>query len=216
MSSGPIQHPIQSLAVTVSRALLAIVVALSFFTTVVSVGTASSAGAATMACCIGKPGHESGSCSTGLLEPVRKPQLDPEVLCGQDPAPPPTARSLKGTDVEAEAVDGGHCSLHAPSAGDVPSDSAKRSEPEATLAKSEKSNLPDIHILSSPCPGECGTCSVSYTRRPRPREQSTLSSPARPRLHLTRRDPLSDYPQINTRNAKWMQLRPRAPPDPLL
>ena len=64
MSSGPKQHPIQSLAVSVARALLATIVALSFFTTVVSVGTASSAGSDTMACCIGKPGHESGSCSS--------------------------------------------------------------------------------------------------------------------------------------------------------
>lgn len=214
MSSGPKQHPIQSLAVTVARALLTIVVALSFFTTVVSVGSASSAGAASMACCIGKPGHESGSCRTGLLDPARKPPPEPEVLCGQDPAPP-TARSIKATDVGAEAVDGGHCNLHASSAGDVASNSAKQSEPEATSAKSEKSDLPYIHILSSPCPAECGTCSVSYTR-PRPREQSNLSSLAGPRLRFTRRVLPGDYPKINTQNAKWMQLRPRAPPAPLL
>ena len=67
MSSGPKQQPTHSPAVSVARAFLATIVALSFFTTVVSVGTASSAGLDTMACCIGKPGHESGTCSSGLL-----------------------------------------------------------------------------------------------------------------------------------------------------
>ncbi|MCM3902935.1 MAG: hypothetical protein ND866_14610 [Pyrinomonadaceae bacterium] len=212
MSLNPRQRPIQSLAVPVVRALLVIVVASSFFTAVVSLGTASSAGAATMACCIGKSGHESGSCSTGLLQTARKPQPEPEVLCGQEPATTAKAVSIKTIDVQAEAKDGGHCSLQTPSADDVTSDSAKQSEPEATSAKSEKPDLPDIHILSSPCPAECGICSVSYTRRPRPREQSTLASTARPRLHLTRRVLPSANPQINTLNAKWTQLRPRAPP----
>jgi len=210
MSSGPNQYPIQSLAVPVARALLATIVALSFFTTVVSLGTAS-AGAGTMACCIGKPGHESGSCSSGLLESTTKPQPEPEVLCGQEPAPP-TARSSKAIVVEAEAEDGGHCSLHAPSARDVTSDSSRQPNPEATPTKSEKSELSVIHTLSSDCSAECVGCSVNYTRRPRPREQSIASSVARPRLLLTRRVLPSDYPQIKPQNTKCVQLRPRAPP----
>jgi hypothetical protein len=211
MSSGPKQRPIRSLAVPVARALLATIVALSFFTTVVSLSAASSAGAGTMACCIGKPGHEAGSCNSGLLEPARKPQHEPEVLCGPETAPA-TARSSKAIDVEAEAEEGGHCNLHSPSARDVTSNAAMQSGPEATSAKSEKPGFPRIHTLSSPCSAECGTCSVSYTRRPRPREQTTLSSVARPHLHLTRRVLPGDFPPIKTLNTKWVQLRPRAPP----
>jgi hypothetical protein len=211
MSSGSRPRPFRSQAVRVSRALIAILIASSFFTTVVSFGAASSAGAATMACCIGKPGHESGSCSSGLLEPV-KTQPEPEVLCGQEPAPPSTT-AIKIINVEDEAADGGHCNLHALS-GDKPTDPAKQSEPEASSTNSEKSNLPGIYALTSPCPAECGTCSVNYTRRPRPREQSTLSSPTRPCLHLTRRVLTSEDPQVTTLDTKWMQLRPRAPPDP--
>lgn len=203
MSSGPRQHPIQSLAVPVARAILASILALSFFTTIAPLGSAS---AGLMACCIGKPGHESGSCSSGLLQPARKAQPEPELLCGQEPAPT-TARSIK----TIEAEDGAHCSLHARSAGDVPADSTKQTEPEATSVKSETPGFPRIHTVSSSCSAECAT-SMSYTRRPRQREQSTLSSPARPRLHLTRRALTTDYPQIKTQNTKWVQLRPRAPP----
>lgn len=210
MSSGPKQHPIQFLAVPVARTVLAGIVTLSFLATVVSLSTTSSAAPGAMACCIGKPGHESGSCSTGLLDTTREPQPESEILCGQQPAQP-IALSIKVIDFEAEA-EGGHCNPHTQSTGEVPSDSTKQSEPEATSAKSKKSGLPGIQTLSSPCPAKCGTCSVSFTRRPRPREQSTLSSAARPRLHFTRRVIPSDYPQIKTLNTKWMQLRPRAPP----
>lgn len=210
MSSGPKEHPIQFLAVPVARAVLAAIVALSFFTTVVSLPNASSAAPGAMACCIGKPGHESGSCSIGLLKTAQKPEPEREILCGQELAPP-TEPSIKSIDVEAEAG-GGHCNLHTQSIGDVTSDSTKQSAPEATSARSNKSGLPGIHTLSSPCPAECGTCPVSYTRRPRPHEQSTLSSAARPRLHFTRRVIPSDYPQIKALSTKWLQLRPRAPP----
>jgi len=210
MSSGPKQYQIQSLAIPTARALLAIILALSFFTTIVSIGTASSAGAGAMACCIGKPGHESGSCSTGLLKPARKPQPEPEVLCGQEPAPAKVL-STKANDAKGVVEEGGHCSLHVSSAGSVTS-ASRQSEPEATSATSEKPGVPVIHTLSSPCPTDCGMCSVSYARRPRPREHSNLSSLARPRLHFTGPLPPSEYPRIKPLNTKLVQLQPRAPP----
>lgn len=217
MSSGPKQHPIRSPLVPIARALLATIVALSFFTTVASLGTASSAGTSTMACCIGKPGHESGSCSSGLLETASKPQPVPEVR-SQELASP-KVRSSKLVGAEAKAKGSGHCSLHASSDVEVPSDAVEKSQPEAIPAKSEKSGFlvihtghPAIHALSSPCPVECAACSVSYTRRPRTREQSFLSSVARPPLHLTRSVLASDYAQIRLLNTKWVQLPPRAPP----
>jgi hypothetical protein len=212
MSSDPRQHLIQALTVPLARSVLAIVLALSFLTTVVSFNTASSAATGTMACCIGKPGHETGSCKTGLVEPARTPQPEPEILCGQEPAPP-TAPPIDPIDIEAEAAGGGHCSLHPQSPGDVPSNSEKHAEPEAVSVKSRKTSPLAIHALTTPCPAECGTCSVSYTRRPRPREHTTLSSSARPCLHLTRRVLTTDDPHVNTLNTKWMQLRPRAPPN---
>lgn len=211
MSSGPKHNPIQTLTVAVARSLLAAIVALSFFTTVVSIGTAASPVGPGMACCIGKPGHESGSCRSGILEPVSKLQPEPEVLCGQEPAPTAT-RSSKAVSVKPQAEEGGHCNLHASPAGDIISDSTRQSEPEATSDKSAEPGFTVIHALSTPCSAECGTCSVSYTRRPRPREQSTLSSPARPRLHLTASILLSDFPQVKILDTKCVQLRPRAPP----
>jgi hypothetical protein len=207
MSSSPRQHQIRSLAVPVARALLASIVTLSFFATMAQLTKAT---AGLMACCVGKSGHESGSCSSGLRKAARKPQPEPEVLCGGEPAQP-TLHSMETVVVEAEAEDGGHCDHHEPSAGAMSSDAAKQSEPQATSAKSEKPK-PAVHTLSSPCSEECASCSISFTRRPRPREQSTLSSMARPRLHFTSRLLLSGYPQIKTLNPKWMQLRPRAPP----
>jgi hypothetical protein len=220
MSSGPKQHLIRSLAVSVCRALLATLVAVSFFATTVSVGAASSGAAGMMACCIGKTGHDSGSCSSGLLVPVKKPQPEPEVLCGQEtgapetlstPPAPAKAASSKISDAGVEVADGGHCNLHSPSTRDVTSASPRQSHPEATSVKYETAERRVMHALSNPCSTDCGACSVSYAR-PRPREHSNLSSLARPRLHLTSPLPPSEYPQIKPLKTNLVQLRPRAPP----
>jgi hypothetical protein len=204
MSSGPKQHPIQSLVVHGARALLASIVTLSFFATMAPLGNAK---AGVMACCVGKTGHESGSCSSGLLQAANKIQTKPKVFTGQESAPRGSHSSKT-----IEAKDGGHCSHHSPPAGETPSDSTKQSEPEPTSTKSDHPSSTRIHTLSSPCSAECAVCSMSFTRRPRPREQATLSFVARPRLHLTRNLPASEYPQIKPLDTRWVQLRPRGPP----
>lgn len=118
-----------------------------------------------MACCMGKPGHEPGSCSSGLLEASNKPQPEPEILCGQKP-----------------------------------------------VAATGKSRPASILTLSSRCLAECGTCSVGYARRPRPREHSTFSFAARPHVPSIHRLVPFDDSQTRTLNPKGTQLRPRAPP----
>ncbi len=216
MSSGPGQHPIPSLVLPVARALLASIVALSFFATIAPLVSAS---AGLMACCVGKAGHESGSCSSGLLHAGNKgqPQPEPKLVKRQEPEP---KASHSSKTVETKA--GGHCSHNsAPSAVETTSDSRNQkdqkvqSEPEPTSAKSEEPSSARIHTLSRPCSAECAACSISYTRRPRPREQSTLSFVARPRPHLALSVPASDSPQIKILSTKGLRLRPRGPPSRL-
>lgn len=54
------------LVILISRVLIATCVVLSFLATVVSADFSSSR-QTMMDCCVGKPGHEAGSCSSGLF-----------------------------------------------------------------------------------------------------------------------------------------------------
>jgi hypothetical protein len=212
MSSGPKHYSILSPAVSAVRALLVTILGLSFFATVVPLSIASSAEAGLMACCIGKPGHESGSCSSGLLQPTAEPQPEPELSSDDSSSPGDDSNTAVG---DTESEEGSHCNLHASAAGDVTSDAARQSETATPSRKADEFSFVRIHALSTPCSSECGPCSVSYTRRPRPREQATNSSVARPHFHLTNSLPPSEYPPIKPLNMKWVQLRPRAPPERL-
>lgn len=234
MKSGPKQRLTKARAIRITRALVATVLALSFFATIVPLGSAS---AGLMACCIGKPGHESGSCSTGLLKSSEVPES--EVFFGQEPAPPAES-SPEVAEVKIEEEEGGHCNLHTQPTSVTTSDTtasgsdATSTRPEKSRAeaasietkelgsetpgqeaasiKTKESGSVRIHALSKPCPADCGTCSVAYTRQPRPREQSIPSFAARPRSPAVGRSSQSGHPQIMARDRKWSQLRPRAPP----
>jgi hypothetical protein len=92
------------------------------------------------------------------------------------------------------------------------SPATEETRPSPASATTEQSTTSSIHAISRTCPGECGMCSVSYTRRPRPREQSALSFAAQPRLPPVRPFSPGDNQQTSTLSAKCLQLQPRAPP----
>lgn len=232
MKAGPKDPWAPSRAIPIARALVSMIVALSFLATLLTFAVASADEPGLMACCIGKPGHESGSCRTGLLESTEQPQLNSDISSSQELAPQEN-RSRNGADVKAEG--GEHCRLHSQSTSDSAESPNETSEPEVSTlneteqsvttspettefqseprsASNERTGLANIHALSSPCPIECGTCSVSNTRRPRPREQTIVSSTARLYWPLAIRFSRSDFSQSITLNENWSQLQPRAPP----
>lgn len=204
----------------VARLLVASIVTVSFLITVAPLGTSSSAGAGTMDCCVGKPGHEAGSCATGLLESAKTAQSAAPASFDRDPS----STSDFSLAVVAGAGAGEHC--HAPAAGTPtltntvfagPEANLTTDEPEsvpptveATAAPTAESLLPGVHSVSQPCKENCGACSTSFTRRPR--EQSALSFAAGPHQpSVGRLSPINDL-QIRPLNRKWLHFRPRAPP----
>ena len=72
--SDPKQVWMQTRAALVARVFLASIVAASFLITVAPLGAASSDESGLMDCCVGKAGHEGGSCSSGLLASSTEPQ----------------------------------------------------------------------------------------------------------------------------------------------
>jgi hypothetical protein len=222
MNKGPFQQRAQSRAVSIGHPVLAAILTLSFLAVLLPLG-ASADNSGLRACCIGKAGHETGSCSTGLIQSDGQTQVL-EVS-------PPKAKSKSFANVKGGAGAGEHCSLHA-STGDDP-DAMEASKPEPVAASNEAAELfapsntseesqpvtstngfdsLSIHSVSNTCPNECGACSVSYTRRPRPREQSTQSSIVTPRLPSLILVFTGDHQQARLMNWKWSQLQPRAPP----
>ncbi|MGH9957353.1 MAG: hypothetical protein ACREBC_09515 [Pyrinomonadaceae bacterium] len=236
MKAGPKDRWAPSRAMLIARALVSTIVALSFLATLLTFALASADEPGLMACCIGKPGHESGLCRTGLLVSAEQSQLDSTISSSQEPALQ-ESRSRDVTEVKASEKGGEHCSLHAQLTSENTEGLQAASEPEtvSTLnedptttspettefrpepgSASNETGLGNIHALSSPCPMECGACSVSNTRRPRPREQVIVAFEQIPRLLSDRRYLSGTGREIRTRHAKFLQLHPRAPPTPLV
>ncbi len=168
-----------------ARFLVASIVAVSFLITAAPLGTASSDETGVMACCVGKAGHEGGSCSSGLLASATEPQLE-EANDAEEP----------NASILVEAGGG----IHAQSS----EESVTPEIPETEHAR--------VAAASRNCAGECGACSTSFKRQPRPREHSALATKAR--LHLQTSSRLRDAvdPLCITLQSVTTQLRPRAPP----
>ena len=220
MKSYPRLFWISRRATPIARLLVAALVALSFLVTVVPLGASSSAAAGTMDCCVGKPGHEAGSCATGLLESAKTSQSAVPSSFDRDPS----STSDFSLVVVAGAGAGEHC--HASAAVTATLTNTVFAGPEARLRPPEleldsvtveatpvttaESLHPGAHSVSRPCKENCAACSTSLTRRPR--EQSALSFAARPQMPSVRRQsPINDL-QIRPLNRKWLHFRPRAPP----
>lgn len=171
----------------VARLLVASIVTASFLITVAPLGTASSAPDGMKDCCIGKPGHEAGACSSGLLASSG----DPHHSVADD------SEVASETSSALMAVSGG-----------IHSQSSEASEPP----QAESSRRNSINAVSRECRGECGTCSTSFSRQPRPREQSTLAYKARPHLLNSSLRLDTEFPSVNALKKTATQLRPRAPP----
>ncbi len=149
------QFSMQTRAALVARVLLASLVAASLLTTLASLSTVSSAETGVMACCVGKTGHEGGSCSSGILTSSAETQHET------------SDETEESNALVLVVADGG---IHA------------QSDEELVAPGTPQIQYPQVADITRPCTGECATCSTSFNRQPRPREQSTLAVKAR--LHL--------------------------------
>ena len=204
MNKGPSQQRAQSRSVSIGRPVLAAILALSFLTALLPLSV-SAGSTGLKACCIGKAGHESGSCSTGLIKSGAQTRV-PEVS-------PPKERSNLFAKVKGGAGAGDLChpSANIDSQTDV-TEAENAAEQFESTSTSHAGDSLSIHSVRSTCPAECGACSVSYTRRPRPREQSTQSALVTPRLPSLILVFVRDDQQAHLLNWKYSQLQPRAPP----
>ena len=204
MKAGPGQQRVQSRAMSIGRPVVAAILALSFLSVLLPLSV-SAGSTGLKACCIGKSGHESGSCSTGLI----KSGAQTRVL----EVSPPKERSNRFAKVKCGAGAGDHChpSANIDSQPDV-TEAENATEQFESTSTSRVGDSLSIHSVRSTCPAECSACSVGYTRRPRPREQSTQSALVTPRLPSLILVFVGDDQQARLLNWKWSQLQPRAPP----
>lgn len=205
MNADPAQQRVRSRAISIGRSVLAAILALSFLAGLVPLSNESAGSASLRACCIGKSGHESGSCSTGLIASGTQTR-------GLEVSPP-KERSNRFAKVKGGAGAGDHC--HPPAKIDsqrAVTEAENSTEQFESTSTSHAGDSLSIHSVKSTCPTECGTCSVSSTRRPRPREQSTQSAIVTPRLPSQFLVVIGDRQQARLLNWKWSQLQPRAPP----
>jgi hypothetical protein len=185
VKSDPKQFWMQTRVALVARVFLASIVAASFLTTLAPLGAASSDEIGLMDCCVGKAGHEGGSCSSGLL------------ASSTEPAPEESDDTEDSSAAILVEAGGG---IHA------------QSSEESVASETPHTQHARVAAISRNCTGECGACSTSFNRQPRPREHSTQATKARPHLQTSPQlrdavDPLCIALQSVT-----TQLRPRAPP----
>ena len=183
--SDPKHVWMQTRAALVARVFLASIVAASFLITLAPLGAASSDASGLMDCCVGKAGHEGGSCSSGLLASSTEPQPEES-----DDAEHSSASIL----VEA----GG--GIHA------------QSDEESVAPEVPHTQHARVAAIRRNCTGECGACSTNFNRQPRPREQSALATKARPNLQASSQIRCAETLHVNTLQTVTTQVRPRAPP----
>lgn len=117
------------------KGILCLLVALSFFATLVPISSASSDNA--MACCIGK---SAGHCDSGILAKAPPPPREP--MCGLD---------------NSEFEDDGITIVAEPSHNESHASVSQTAETTSHAAES--------NALSKPCQMECGACAASASRQ---------------------------------------------------
>ena len=166
------------------KGILCLLVALSFFASLVQISSASSDKTNTMACCVGKA---AGHCDSGI--PAAKlPPPPPEPMCGLD---------------NSESVDDGVTIVAEPS--------HKESHDSLSRTAETTSHAAESNSLSKPCQMECGTCATVSSRQQK-RERAIAHAKERttsPSSSISR----FEYRQLLfTSNDNWSRINPRGPP----
>ncbi len=209
-----------SLAKVAARVAVAAFLVLSFFASLLPLRAAAHAGAGTMACCVGKPGH----CNSGLsARPRAKPKPKAEPLCGLKPA----AANAEGEaldeneattaadEISAEATSDEITILATSSAEDSAEDVNQRTiESPAAAESSPRAATTSLQSpsLTKPCPADCRAGTTGVVRQPRPREIAMLANGSRGtspgQATLEPRSPATNL----AASATLKRSRPRGPP----
>ena len=171
--------------------ILCLLVALSFFATLVPISSASS-DKGVMACCVGKA---AGHCDSGIPA-IKPPPPPPEPMCGLDNA------EIENDDITVVA-EPSHNESH-----DSPlSQAAETTESTSHAAESTS--------VSKPCQMECGACTASASRQQR-RERGIQQPATYHNSSLVTHSRFEYQPSSFLSNRDWKKTSPRGPPADLL
>ena len=181
------------IAISIAMRSLAVIVALSFFATLIPIGSAFAANSATKACCIGKA---AGHCESGIIARKRRtPPPKREVLCGLK-----TAHHHEVVTIVADSSDNEQPHQHS---------SASTSETTSSRPAAESA------AVRKPCHTDCCAGSVSAARQQK-RERANIAGITRqhpPALIALRFE--TNTPRFAA-NENFAQTSPRGPPTFLL
>ena len=180
--------------VPIGRIIVAITIALSFITTVVSIAGASANKSSTMPCCVGK---EAAHCESGI--PAKKISLpETEPMCGLTPPEPVD----DGITIVAEPSHSKHSQ----------SQTAESGLSNAETSSSE--HAAESLSLSQPCHTDCCACVSGLARNLR--ERGTPQTTIRQSSSARNLSPFEATPLLFSANGNWEQTSPRGPPVSLL
>jgi hypothetical protein len=153
-----------------------------------------------MACCIGKPSHMAGSCSTALGD-------EEQAQASDEPGDEHTAHSdhamhLSGEDSQAVASTGHHETAKPPSTHHSKS-GAKESTLTARIAS---------QAIMTPCSPECAAAASVSTQVRRPRDSAASSIATRPRPPTLLSFTNHQATPLRKSAERRRLSRPRAPP----
>jgi hypothetical protein len=169
------------------KGILCLIVALSFFATLVQISSASSDKTNVMACCVDK---SAGHCDSGIL--VTEISPPPEPMCGLD---------------NSDSEDDGITIVAEPSRNESHHSLSQTAETTSRAAESTS--------ISKPCQMECGACAASSSRQQR-RERGILQPVAYHNPSLITHSKLHNQQFSFSSNEDWERTSPRGPPSDLL
>jgi hypothetical protein len=165
----------------------------------------------TMSCCVGKPAHLAGSCSTALGDDAE--------------AESPAREEGEEEDVAAEAAHGDHHMMRESGESAAAAPATKATEhPEAATGHSahhstsgrkspQSSSVASQAAMTTPCSAECAAAATLYSQVRRPRDPASSAISARGlRPHIHQFIFSRFYKTLTDATGRRKLSRPRAPP----
>ena len=165
---------------------MCLLVALSFFATLVQISSASSDKNA-MACCVGKA---AGHCDSGISA-KEIPPPPPEPMCGLD-----------NSEFEDDKVT-------------IVAEPSHNESHHSFSQTAETSHAAESNAVSQPCQMDCSACAASASRQQR-RDRGVLQPATSHNPSLITHSQFENQSFSFLANADWDQTSPRGPPSDLL
>ncbi len=195
-----VSRPFSPASTSIARIILATMLMLVVLAGAVPFSSLASSHECGMACCIGKPSHMAGSCSTALGdEEQAEASAEPD---DEHAAHSSHAMHLSGEDSQAVASTGHHETAKSPSTHHSKS-GAKESISTARIAS---------QAMTTPCSPECAAAASASTQVRRPRDPAASSIAARPRPPTLLSFASHQATPLRKSAERRRLSRPRAPP----